>query len=223
MKALWATIEPDSAINITWLSIAELSNSLEERNAHSAHQLICVVLDNDQKPETIEALAKQAGPVPLLALLQGQSLSHALRAVRQGAWDFLTLPTHNDRLAQLLRAARRLQQQTAQLDAVREGGVAQDRILDMPASLPQSVAHSPSGHATDRDNSNEPVSKGYDPSGNDLLPDFCKPFWQQERTIIESTIQHFHGNVSRAAAALEISPSTIYRKRQSWDERLADA
>jgi two-component system repressor protein LuxO len=29
----------------------------------------------------------------------------------------------------------------------------------------------------------------------------------------------FEGNISRAAAALEISPSTIYRKRQAWTER----
>jgi two-component system repressor protein LuxO len=29
----------------------------------------------------------------------------------------------------------------------------------------------------------------------------------------------FGGNISRAAAALEISPSTIYRKRQAWAVR----
>jgi two-component system repressor protein LuxO len=42
------------------------------------------------------------------------------------------------------------------------------------------------------------------------------PLWQVERDVIESAIAHFDGNVPRAAAALEISPSTIYRKRQSW-------
>ena len=44
------------------------------------------------------------------------------------------------------------------------------------------------------------------------------PMWQQEQRIIEDAIASFGGNVSMAAAALEISPSTIYRKRQSWAE-----
>ncbi|WDR00965.1 sigma-54 dependent transcriptional regulator [Devosia sp. J2-20] len=44
------------------------------------------------------------------------------------------------------------------------------------------------------------------------------PMWQQEQRIIEDAIARFSGNVSLAAAALEISPSTIYRKRQGWSE-----
>jgi two-component system repressor protein LuxO len=45
-----------------------------------------------------------------------------------------------------------------------------------------------------------------------------RPMWEQEQRIIEDAIASFGGNVSLAAAALEISPSTIYRKRQSWAE-----
>jgi len=44
------------------------------------------------------------------------------------------------------------------------------------------------------------------------------PLWQVERAAIEAAIARFDGNIPRAAAALEISPSTIYRKRQSWLE-----
>ena len=44
------------------------------------------------------------------------------------------------------------------------------------------------------------------------------PMWQQEQRIIEDAIQTFAGNVALAAAALELSPSTIYRKRQAWAE-----
>jgi two-component system repressor protein LuxO len=47
------------------------------------------------------------------------------------------------------------------------------------------------------------------------------PMWQQEQRIIEDAIASFGGNISLAAAALEISPSTIYRKRQSWAELAA--
>ena len=46
-----------------------------------------------------------------------------------------------------------------------------------------------------------------------------EPLWQQERQIIENALAAFGGSITRAAAALEISPSTIYRKRQFWSER----
>jgi two-component system repressor protein LuxO len=42
--------------------------------------------------------------------------------------------------------------------------------------------------------------------------------WQQEQRIIEEAIESFSGNIALAAAALELSPSTIYRKRQAWAE-----
>lgn len=44
------------------------------------------------------------------------------------------------------------------------------------------------------------------------------PMWQEEQRIIEEAIQSFAGNIALAAAALELSPSTIYRKRQAWAE-----
>jgi two-component system repressor protein LuxO len=44
------------------------------------------------------------------------------------------------------------------------------------------------------------------------------PLWQQEQRIIEDAIVSFGGNIALAAAALELSPSTIYRKRQAWAE-----
>lgn len=44
------------------------------------------------------------------------------------------------------------------------------------------------------------------------------PMWQQEQRIIEDAILSFNGNIALAAAALELSPSTIYRKRQAWAE-----
>jgi two-component system repressor protein LuxO len=44
------------------------------------------------------------------------------------------------------------------------------------------------------------------------------PMWQQEQRIIEDAIASFAGNIALAAAALELSRSTIYRKRQTWAE-----
>ena len=45
-----------------------------------------------------------------------------------------------------------------------------------------------------------------------------EPYWLQERRIIEHALGIHGGNIARAAAALELNPSTIYRKRQTWAE-----
>jgi len=42
------------------------------------------------------------------------------------------------------------------------------------------------------------------------------PFRIAERRIIETAIRRTGGNIGKAARALEISPSTIYRKIQLW-------
>jgi DNA-binding NtrC family response regulator len=47
-------------------------------------------------------------------------------------------------------------------------------------------------------------------------PARIRPLWQVERDAIEAAIAACDDNVPRAAAALEISASTIYRKRQAW-------
>ena len=47
--------------------------------------------------------------------------------------------------------------------------------------------------------------------------DSIRPLWIIEKETIENAIDKCDGNVPRAAAMLEISPSTIYRKRQTWE------
>ena len=42
------------------------------------------------------------------------------------------------------------------------------------------------------------------------------PLWQVEKSAIERAIEHCQGNIPKAAVLLEINPSTIYRKLQSW-------
>jgi two-component system, repressor protein LuxO len=55
------------------------------------------------------------------------------------------------------------------------------------------------------------------PQGTSEAKPSIRPLWIVEREIIEAAIADCDGNIPRAAAFLEISPSTIYRKKQAWD------
>jgi DNA-binding NtrC family response regulator len=44
-----------------------------------------------------------------------------------------------------------------------------------------------------------------------------RPLKDIEREAIEQAIAYYDDNIPQAAAALGVSPSTIYRKRQTWD------
>jgi two-component system repressor protein LuxO len=43
-----------------------------------------------------------------------------------------------------------------------------------------------------------------------------QPLWMTEKAVIEDAIAACDGNINRAAQHLEVAPSTIYRKLQSW-------
>ncbi|MDV7103115.1 quorum-sensing sigma-54 dependent transcriptional regulator LuxO [Vibrio sp. TH_r3] len=49
-----------------------------------------------------------------------------------------------------------------------------------------------------------------------ISPDEVVPLWLAEKQVIEQAIKAFNGNIPKASNALEVSPSTIYRKRQTW-------
>jgi len=49
-----------------------------------------------------------------------------------------------------------------------------------------------------------------------------KPLWMTEKDAIEGAIAICDGNIPRAAALLEVSPSTIYRKRLGWEDEEAN-
>jgi two-component system repressor protein LuxO len=92
---------------------------------------------------------------------------------------------------------------------VRQIVVLHDGVTVTPAMLPSSLAEPASGR------------KLMAPAGVTHRSSTVEPFWVQERHIIETALAAFEGNVARAAAALDLSPSTIYRKRQAWSERLS--
>ncbi|HBC07196.1 MAG TPA: sigma-54-dependent Fis family transcriptional regulator, partial [Rhodospirillaceae bacterium] len=46
-----------------------------------------------------------------------------------------------------------------------------------------------------------------------------RPLWQVEQELINAAISQCDGNVSRAAALLELSPSTVYRRLREAEEK----
>jgi len=57
-----------------------------------------------------------------------------------------------------------------------------------------------------------PVAKGLQAEEGSVV----EPLWIVEKRAIEQAIEQCDGNVNRAAGLLEVAPSTIYRKVQSW-------
>ncbi|CAM3625398.1 sigma-54-dependent transcriptional regulator [Vibrio aerogenes] len=56
-----------------------------------------------------------------------------------------------------------------------------------------------------------------DPATAQTAPPNIRPMWQVERETIQQAIDYCDGNVLNAAVLLELSPSTVYRKKQAWE------
>lgn len=50
----------------------------------------------------------------------------------------------------------------------------------------------------------------------EISPGMIQPLWQIEKNVILTALTATNQDVARAAALLEVSPSTLYRKLQSW-------
>jgi len=140
----------------------------------------------DKLDDRIGRLARAATGTLLLVLCDDASISVAMAAMRAGAHDCVSKTCAPGALV------RRLS------ELARRYGKA--HLLAEPTT-----AVGPA----------DAVSGSAGPS-IPVMRDLVLPMWRQEQKIIEDAIQSFAGNIALAAAALELSPSTIYRKRQSW-------
>ncbi|NBN64479.1 response regulator [Microvirga tunisiensis] len=105
---------------------------------------------------------------------------------------------------------RQLENTIRQIVVMNDGGSVSYEMLPLVIRDTFNRARAPAEDVRDR---RRPARSGRPHSS-------IEPLWAQERRIIEDALDAFDGNIALAAAALEISPSTIYRKRQSWSERL---
>lgn len=60
------------------------------------------------------------------------------------------------------------------------------------------------------------IVSGQQPSETEVTAGEVIPLWLVEKQTIERAINFCDGNIPQAAALLEVSPSTIYRKKQAW-------
>ncbi len=85
-----------------------------------------------------------------------------------------------------------------------EGGLVTPPML--PESLTHGIALPPVAPAAP-----QPVA-----ARPDLQALVGRPLAEIERLVIEATLERFNGSVPKAARALELSPSTLYRKIEAW-------
>ena len=105
-------------------------------------------------------------------------------------------------------------------NVVRRAVVMNDGERIGPEMLAMALAHAGQPPATGPIARPHSISGPGDRAVTAFRPDRAaiEPFCVQERRIIEQALAAFHGNVGQAAAALHISASTIYRKKQAWQD-----
>ena len=163
--------------------------SLREERCEIVLMDVASLADAGQAEETVTRLVKLAEGALAIAFTDGGSVSLNLAVMRAGAHECVP---RNIIPAELSRRIAEL--------AARHG---KSLVLDLFAPKPLDIGQ-------DRDRGT-PLH----PSGQSQA---ILPMWRQEQRIIEDAVARCQGNVALAAAALELSPSTIYRKRQAWAE-----
>lgn len=105
---------------------------------------------------------------------------------------------------------RQLQNIIRNIVVLHQGGLVTSDMFPHPLlsrSVEVNTAHLPSP---------DPGSEVRQPAPKSSALQAIRPLWLEEKEIIERAIDLCGGNIPKAAALLEISPSTIYRKRLSW-------
>jgi DNA-binding NtrC family response regulator len=97
-----------------------------------------------------------------------------------------------------------------------DGPVVEVDMLPDSIRMNRADSASPSDPAGSLANSTEEFISSDDPSIKHSWVPEGKTLANLEREIIEATIDRCQGNISEAAVTLGVSPSTLYRKRSSW-------
>lgn len=178
--------------------------------------------------ETEPAVARLVRLAPaslVVGISDGQSVTTTLAALSGGAHDHVARPIEGaalvGRLAELAR--RHGRDIAAALAPPPDAGGSLAGLVDASGQLQDVlalVARDWPGQSEHLDGLARRIVEmfGSDATAGDAMRPAVLPMWRQEQRIIEEAIASFSGNITLAAQALELSPSTIYRKRQAWAE-----
>ncbi|MEP5568009.1 MAG: sigma-54 dependent transcriptional regulator [Halioglobus sp.] len=108
---------------------------------------------------------------------------------------------------------RQLQNAMQQLVVLNDGEVVEKSILPEPIT---------SGHLETVDAASAGSRVGNVTAVSHLeRRQLVEPLWLTEKRVIEQALEICDDNVNRAAGLLEVAPSTLYRKLQSWKQQQA--
>ncbi|MDA0145425.1 response regulator [Vibrio toranzoniae] len=93
--------------------------------------------------------------------------------------------------------------------APQDTAVSETRLPPIP---PEELLHTSTTHDHKMPAQHAPITPPLTTSDGAI-----RPMWQIEREAIQHAINHCDGNVLSAAVLLELSPSTVYRKKQAWE------
>ncbi|PMM06268.1 sigma-54-dependent Fis family transcriptional regulator [Vibrio kanaloae] len=93
--------------------------------------------------------------------------------------------------------------------APQETAVSETRLSPIP---PEELLHTSTTHDHKMPAQHAPITPPLTTSDGAI-----RSMWQIEREAIQHAINHCDGNVLSAAVLLELSPSTVYRKKQAWE------
>ncbi len=160
----------------------------------SEFDIVIIDLSDQLSEENLNSFCRLAGKAKVIALSNENSVSSTLSAMQAGAHDIITKPIGSMELGNCLKK------------------LSHEHANDKYLNAKQNIGINPNMIGVGNNNEFSINATGIESAKP------IKPMWQQEQKIIEDAILLFNGNIASAAKALEISPSTIYRKRQSWGE-----
>ncbi len=170
--------------------------------------VLLVDIDDIEGKDILSRLCHLANEALVIALSDGTSVSLALNAMSAGAHDHIAKPLDLDDFALRLEELSSIY---GKLNHIFKPNIAKSDLIGVRANEDKKYCTQTKLEFTSALN-----TKPKNIKSENIKPENIKPMWQQEQKIIEDAIVFFNGNISRAAKALEISPSTIYRKKQHW-------
>jgi DNA-binding NtrC family response regulator len=217
------------------MALARSGREAAERLRLASYDLLLADLDSlrDLSAEAEDAVARLVRLAPgslVVVLSDGHSVSATLAALQAGAHEHVTRPVDGVVLA--ARLSELAHRHGRPIAGAFRGPAERERVaglIDASSQLQtvlDFVARDLPGSAENLEGVARRIVAMFDggeterraASAESPMRPTVLPMWQQEQRIIEEAIESFAGNIALAAAALELSPSTIYRKRQAWAE-----